>query len=92
MAKAQKVQYPNPKFFKAKDEINWKKQGENLKEVMGIFGDMLKKTDWKEFGQGWAEILKADGERFFQCVYDVFCIPQNHQITEIDGVIDSVTA
>ena len=42
-----KVQFPNPKFWKAKDNINWKKQGENLKEVMGIFGDMLKETDWQ---------------------------------------------
>ena len=58
-----KVQYPNPKFWKAKDNIEWKKQGENLKEVMGIFGNMLKKTDWKGFGEGIVEILKADGER-----------------------------
>ena len=28
----EKIQYPNPKFWKAKDDINWKKQGENLKE------------------------------------------------------------
>ena len=31
-----KVQYPNPKFWKAKDNIDWKKQGENLKEVGAI--------------------------------------------------------
>ena len=58
-----KVQYPNPKFFKAKDDINWKKQGENLKEVMGIFGGMLMKTDWQAFGQSCVNVLKADGER-----------------------------
>ena len=58
-----KVQYPNPKFWKAKDNIEWKKQGENLKEVMGIFGKMLKDTDWKDFGEKTLEGLKADGER-----------------------------
>ena len=58
-----KVQYPNPKFWKAKDNINWKKQGENLKEVVGIFGELLKETDWKQFGQDMANVLKADGER-----------------------------
>ena len=59
MAKAQKVQYPNPKFFKAKDNIEWKKQGENLKEVMGIFGKMLAGTDWKAFGEGMVDILRG---------------------------------
>ena len=62
MAKAN-VKYPDPKFFKAKDNIDWKKQGANLMEVMGIFGGMLKETDWKAFGQGMLGILKADGER-----------------------------
>ncbi len=58
-----KVQYPNPKFWKAKDNIDWKKQGENAKEVLGIFGDMLKETDWKAFGKGAIEGCKADIER-----------------------------
>ena len=30
------VKYPDPKFFKYKDHINWKKQAENLKEIGGI--------------------------------------------------------
>ncbi len=63
MAKKKKIQYPNPKFFRCKDEFNWKAQGENLKEVGGIFWDMLKETDWKAFGQSWVDTLKADGER-----------------------------
>ena len=58
-----KVKYPNPKFFKAKDNIEWKKQGENLKEVLGIFGGMLKETDWKQFGQDTLNVFKADAER-----------------------------
>ena len=63
MAKKEKIQYPNPEFWRAKDEMNWDKQKENLLEVGGIFWDMLKATDWKAFGQGWLNTLKADGER-----------------------------
>ena len=63
MAKAQKVQYPDPKFFKAKDNIEWKKQGENLKEVVGIFGKMLAGTDWQQYGKNCVAVLKSDVER-----------------------------
>ena len=45
MAKTPK--YPNPKFFKAKDNIDWKKQWENLKVCGGIFYEMFKETDWE---------------------------------------------
>ena len=41
-----KVKYPNPKFFKAKDNMDWAAQAENLKLVGGIFWDMFKETDW----------------------------------------------
>ena len=41
MAKKEKIQYPNPEFFRCKDEINWKAQWENLKEVGAIAWDML---------------------------------------------------
>ena len=63
MAKKQKVQFPNPEFWKAKDEMKWEDQKKNLIEVGGIFWDMLKETDWKAFGNGWVNTLKADGER-----------------------------
>ena len=49
---AKKPQYPNPKFFKAKDNINWKKQGENLMTCMKIFAEMFKETDWNRFFEG----------------------------------------
>ena len=44
-----KVKYPNPKFFKAKDRMDWAAQAENLKLVGGIFwghvqGDRLEKV------------------------------------------------
>ena len=63
MAKKEKIQYPNPEFFRCKDEINWKAQWENLKEVGTIAWDMLKATDWKQFGLDRVEDAKADGQR-----------------------------
>ena len=50
MAKKEKLVYPNPKFWKAKDNMDWKKQGANLAEVGAIAWDLLKSTDWKQFG------------------------------------------
>ena len=58
-----KVKYPNPKFFKAKDRMDWAAQAENLKLVGGIFWDMFKETDWKKFGEGWKNILISDRDR-----------------------------
>ena len=49
---AKKPQFPNPKFFKAKDNIDWKKQGENLMVCMKIFAEMFKETDWNKFFEG----------------------------------------
>ena len=63
MAKKEKIQHPNPEFFRCKDEINWKAQWENLKEVGAIAWDMLKATDWKQFGLDRVEDAKADGKR-----------------------------
>ena len=63
MAKKEKIQYPNPEFFRCKDEINWKAQWENLKGVGTIAWDMLKATDWKKFGLDRVEDAKADGKR-----------------------------
>ena len=48
MAKKEKIQYPNPKFWKTKDEINWAAQLENLKEVGAISMELIKATDWKQ--------------------------------------------
>ena len=50
MAKTPK--YPNPAFFRAKDNMDWKAQGENLKEVMEISLGLIKETDWKKFAAG----------------------------------------
>ena len=58
-----KVRYPNPKFFRAKDNIDWKKQGKNLAEVAGIFGELLKETDWEQYGRNCLSVLRSDGER-----------------------------
>ncbi|MCQ2567139.1 MAG: 2-hydroxyacyl-CoA dehydratase family protein [Mogibacterium sp.] len=47
--KSGKVKYPNPKFFRAKDNMDWKKQGENLLEVGKICVDIFKDSDQKAF-------------------------------------------
>ena len=61
-----KIKYPDPKFFRAKDHMDWKKQGENLKEVGGIVLEMLKETDWKAFGRNRLNELKDDGKRIIR--------------------------
>ena len=61
MAKTPK--YPNPEFFRAKDNIKWKKQWENLKEFGGIAWELIKETDWEQFKKDTVNSLKADGER-----------------------------
>ena len=58
-----KIKYPNPAFFRTKDNMDWKKQGENLKEVGSIILDMLKETDWKKFGSDRLKDIKDDGRR-----------------------------
>ena len=66
-----KIKYPNPAFFRTKDNMDWKKQGENLKEIGSIILDMLKETDWKKFGSDRLNDIKDDGRRIaeeFQAV------------------------
>ena len=58
-----KIKYPNPAFFRAKDNMDWKKQGENLLEVGSIIVDMFKETDWKKYGNDRLNDLKDDGRR-----------------------------
>ena len=54
-----KVKYPDPKFFRFKDQINWKKQAENFKEISGIVAGLLKETNWKDVAGSAAGDLKA---------------------------------
>ena len=42
-----RIKYPNPSFFRARDNMDWKAQGENLKEIGTIIGGMIKEADWK---------------------------------------------
>ena len=46
---AEKKKFPNPQFFRARNNMDWKKQAENLKEFGSIALDLLKETDWKAF-------------------------------------------
>ena len=63
MAKKEKLQYPNPKIWKCKDNIDWKAQAANLKEVGGIFVEMLKETDWKAYGARQKYLAKQFADR-----------------------------
>ncbi len=58
-----KIKYPNPAFFRAKDNIDWKAQGENIKEIAGIAWDMIKATDWKAYGKKQLNNAKACAKR-----------------------------
>ena len=55
--------YPPKWVWKSKDNMDLKKQGENLKEIGGIVLDMLKTADYKKFALGCVDDIKADGER-----------------------------
>lgn len=61
MAKTPK--YPNPALFRTKDNMDWKAQGENLKEVMEISMGLIKETDWKAFAAGQKKGLVDFGRR-----------------------------
>ena len=45
------MKYIDPKFFRMKDQIDWKAQGRNMKEIAGIVGELVKETDWKAVAQ-----------------------------------------
>ena len=81
MAKTPK--YPNPKFFKAKDNIDWKKQWENLKVCGGIFYDMLKETDWEAFKNSWKNTLKMDAERIKEEYHAFMALDQQGKLDAI---------
>ena len=83
MAKKEKIQYPNPAFWKAKDEINWAAQWENLKEVGGIAWDLLKETDWKKFGEDRINDVKADGQRVKEEFNDFMALDKDGKIDRI---------
>ena len=42
------MKYIDPKNFRLKDHIDWKAQAENMKEIAGIVGELVKETDWKD--------------------------------------------
>ena len=63
-----KPKYPNPAFWRAKDNMDWKAQGENLKEVGKICVDMFKEADIKAFCLKQVDRCKNDFDR---CVLEV---------------------
>ena len=70
MAKKNK-KYPNPAFFKAKDNMDLKAQLENLKEVGGIIAGMAREADYKAFFRRQWECIKDDGRRVAREVKDI---------------------
>ena len=57
---AKKVKYPDPKFFRCKDQIDWKKQAENMKEIGGIIGEIYSDTEFDRIcvqGRTWRGML-----------------------------------
>lgn len=83
MAKKEKIQYPNPRFFRCKDEMDWKAQAENLKEVGGIFWDMLKETDWKKFGEDRINDAKDDARRVKEEFNDFMALDKAGKVDRI---------
>ena len=82
MAKTPK--YPNPAFFRTKNNMDWKAQGENLKEVFDIAKDMLLATDWKAFSarqkQGWIDFGKRVAEEAAE-IAAMSCAERRHDNT-----------
>ena len=58
-----KAKYPNPQVWKYKDEINWKAQLENVKEIASICVDMAKEADWKAYGAHMKLFAKEEIDR-----------------------------
>ena len=63
-----KVKYPDPKFYKAKDHMSWDDQKKNLKEVGSIIGELFQEADWSKFVPN----RKADWEAFSGRVLDEY--------------------
>ena len=42
--KNKKAKFPNPAFFRAKDNMDWRAQAANIKEISGIVCDMVKEA------------------------------------------------
>ena len=57
------MKYIDPKFFRMKDQIDWKAQGRNMKEIAGIVGELVKETDWKAVAQSMGKDAKRFGKR-----------------------------
>jgi benzoyl-CoA reductase/2-hydroxyglutaryl-CoA dehydratase subunit BcrC/BadD/HgdB len=53
------MRYIDPKNFRLKDEINWKAQAENMKEIGGIVASLIKETDWKDVAKSMGEDAKG---------------------------------
>ncbi len=60
------AKFPNPAFWRYKDHIDWKAQGQNLKEVCGIVGEMIRETDWSAFAARCKKNLSLTKDRIVE--------------------------
>ena len=58
-----KFHYPNPVFWRTKDNMDWKAQGKNLAEIGKICVEMFKEADKKGFCMKQVDRCKNDLER-----------------------------
>lgn len=66
--------FPNPAFWKCKDNIDWKAQAKNLMEVGAICVEMAKEADYAAFGKHLADGFKADGKRVAEEFHDFMAL------------------
>ena len=57
------MKYIDPKFFRMKDQIDWKAQAENMKEIGGIVRELIKETDWKDVAGSISKDVKGTAKR-----------------------------
>jgi len=72
--------FPNPSFWRYKDQMDLKKQAENIKEVAGICVDMAKEADWPAFGKHLVQGWKDFGNRVVDEYKTFKSYPTNEQI------------
>ncbi len=80
---ARGVKYPDPKFWRYKDNMNWGEQAKNLKEIGSIVADMLREADFKAFGKRQLNNLKDDGMRAREEFKDFMALDTANKVDRI---------
>ena len=80
---AKKPKYPNPAFFHAKDNIDWKAQGENLKEVFEICKQLAAEADMKAYADRQKNKLIDLGKRSAEEFNDFMALSKEEKLDRI---------